>query len=67
MGTYKDSVPIRTDAKERIKRLQVKVALVKGMPSSVSQIDLMDIMTEEFEGTLDTSMERLGIKYKQKA
>jgi adenylate kinase family enzyme len=59
MGTYKDTVPVNTTTKERIKRLQTKVAIIKGMPSSISQIDLMEIMTAEFEGTADGTIEKL--------
>lgn len=59
MGTYKDTVPVNATTKERIKRLQSKVAIIKGLPSSVSQIDLMDIMTVEFEGISDKAIDKL--------
>lgn len=44
----KDTVPINTEIKQRIKQLQLDVALLKGVPK-LSQLDLMDIMTKEYQ------------------
>ena len=43
----KDTVPVNSEIKERIKQLQIEVAALKGVPK-LSQLDLMDIMTKEY-------------------
>lgn len=44
----KDTVPVTKEIKDRIKQLQLDVAALKGVPK-LSQLDLMDIMTREYQ------------------
>jgi hypothetical protein len=43
-----DTVPVNKATKDRIKQLQVDVAVIKGIPK-ISQQDLMEIMTKEYQ------------------
>lgn len=48
---YTDTFPANPELKERVKRLQIKVAQIKNVPK-LSQLDLLDIITKEYEESI---------------